>query len=551
MTARVMRASLNRAHSRYPEHRVVPPAKICPTCNVEYPETERFCPKDGAALQLQRGASTDLIGAIIGERYHITQRLGAGGMGRVYLAQHVKMGRPCAIKVLHPAMAGDADAIGRFNREAANASRIDHPNVAAIYDFGETQDGLLYLAMQYIEGETLTQLMRRTGALTPLRASDIIRQAAEGLHAAHAIGIVHRDLKPDNIMVSTDADGLDSVKVVDFGIAKATGELAQGVTRTGIVVGTPEYMSPEQLAGEPVDGHSDQYSLAMVAFNMLTGELPFPAASTGTLVVMRLTERPRTLADVRPEVPWPAELEAVMMRALDRDPARRYATTREFAHAFHSAAAMMATRAVAARPPQAEGTPPSNSAPTLIAPATVAIGSNSTPRQRRRGMHWSAMGIVALVLVASAVAGRGAIRTARARRALEQGMAALRAGRRDVARDRFIAASAGLPNDPAPHVYLSRLARESNDLGAASAEGVKAVRLAPNSGPALRELATTMFAMENYEAARAFYVRAIRADTADHIAQGYLGCSLIQLGRVEEGRRWIQRAGSGTWSACR
>ena len=529
----------------------MPPAKICPTCNVEYPETERFCPKDGAALQMQRGASTDLIGSIVAERYHITQRLGAGGMGRVYLAEHVKMGRQCAIKVLHPAMAGDADAIGRFNREAANASRIDHPNVAAIYDFGETPDGLLYLAMQYIEGETLTQLMRRSGALTPLRASDITRQAAEGLHAAHAIGIVHRDLKPDNIMVSTDADGLDSVKVVDFGIAKATGEVAQGVTRTGIVVGTPEYMSPEQLAGEPVDGRSDQYSLALVAFTMLTGELPFPAASTGSMVVMRLTERPRALAEVRPGVTWPNELEAVMAKALDRDPERRYATTRDFAHAFHAAAAMMVTRAVAAASPLAETTSSSSSAPTRIAPPNVRSGGSAGRLQRLRQMPWSAVALVALVLVASAVAGRGPIRAARARRALEQGIAALRAGRRDVARDRFITASAGAPDDPAPHVYLSRLARESNDLATASAEGVKAVRLAPTNGPALRELATTMFAMQNYEAARAFYVRAIRADTADHVAQGYLGCSLIQLGRAEEGRRWMQRAGSGTWSACR
>jgi serine/threonine protein kinase len=546
-----MRASFNRAHSRQPEHCVVPSAKICPTCNVEYPETERFCPKDGAALQLPRGGSTDLVGSIIAERYHIIERLGAGGMGRVYLAEHVKMGRQCAIKVLHPAMAGDADAIGRFNREAANASRIDHPNVAAIYDFGETQDGLLYLAMQYIEGETLTQVMQSRGALTPLRASDITRQAAEGLHAAHAIGIVHRDLKPDNIMVSTDADGLDSVKVVDFGIAKATGEVAQGVTRTGIVVGTPEYMSPEQLAGEPVDGHSDQYSLAMVAFNMLTGELPFPAASTGTMVVMRLTERPRTLAAVRPEIAWPRELEAVMAKALDREPALRYPTTRDFAHAFHGAAAMMVTRALPARPPVAGETSSSSSAPTRVAAAAATSAAQPAPISRVRRNRWALVGIAALVLVASAVAGRGAIRTARARRALEQGIRAFRDGQREVARDRFTAASIGLPDDPAPHVFLSRLARESNDLATASGEGVKAVRLAPNNGPALRELATTMFAMQNYEAARAFYVRAIRADTADHTAQGYLGCSLIQLGRPEEGQRWIQRAGSGTWSACR
>ena len=522
----------------------MPPAKICPTCSVEYPETERFCPKDGTALQLQRGASTDLVGSIIAERYHVIRRLGAGGMGRVYLAEHVKMGRQCAIKVLHPAMAGDADAIGRFNREAANASRIDHPNVAAIYDFGETPDGLLYLAMQYIEGETLTQLMRATGPLTPLRASDITRQAAEGLHAAHALGIAHRDLKPDNIMVSTDVDGLDNVKVVDFGIAKATGEVAQGVTRTGIVVGTPEYMSPEQLAGEPVDGRTDQYSLAMVAFNLLTGELPYPAASTGAMTVMRLTEHPRTLAEVRPETVWPNELEAVMAKALDRDPGARYPTTRDFAHAFHAAAALMATRALPAGLPQGASNSASSSAPTRVAVAAA-------PRARSRHRRWGGVGLVVLVLAASAIAGRGAIRSARARRALEQGIAAFRAGQRDVARDRFTAASAGLPNDPTPHVFLSRLARESSDLATASDEGVKAVRLAPTSGPALRELATTMYAMRNYEAARAFYVRAVRADTADHTAQGYLGCSLIQLGRSEEGERWTQRAGSGTWSGCR
>ena len=133
----------------------------------QLPESERFCPKDGTALVWQSGARTDLVGSVIAERYHVLKLLGAGGMGRVYLAEHVKMGRQCAIKVLHPAMAGDADAIGRFNREAANASRIDHPNVAAIYDFGETPDGLLYLAMQYIEGQTLTQILQRewrTGA---------------------------------------------------------------------------------------------------------------------------------------------------------------------------------------------------------------------------------------------------------------------------------------------------------------------------------------------------------------------------------------------------
>jgi serine/threonine-protein kinase len=162
--------------------------KLCPTCSAEYPVTERFCPKDGAVLRAQDTAAGDLLGSVIAERYHVTGKLGEGGMGQVYLAEHVKMGRRSAVKVMHPAMVHDANTIARFNREAANASRIDHPNVAAIYDFGETPEGLVYLAMQYVDGETLTQLVRDGGALPVPRAVEIVRQAAEGLHAAHGWG---------------------------------------------------------------------------------------------------------------------------------------------------------------------------------------------------------------------------------------------------------------------------------------------------------------------------------------------------------------------------
>jgi len=524
--------------------------KICPICSAEYPETERFCPKDGTALHWQNGVRTDLVGSIIAERYHVLKLLGAGGMGRVYLAEHVKMGRQCAIKVLHPAMARDAEAIGRFNREAANASRIDHPNVAAIYDFGETPDGLLYLAMQYIEGATLTQIMKANSALPPLRAMDIVRQAADGLHAAHAMGIVHRDLKPDNIMVSTAGDGIDSVKVVDFGIAKATAEGAQGVTRTGIVVGTPEYMSPEQLAGEQVDGRSDLYSLALVAFNMLTGDLPFPAASTGTLVVMRLTQAPRTLADVRPDVAWPNELETVMSKALDREASRRYPSTRDFARALHAAIAMMPARATTKGRTRPIDTAAPEQKTKVVTPASSPSAPTNVGRRNRRPVLAIAGAVALLAVLAMAIGGRSVIRRARARSALEEGITAYRQGRNESARARLLAASTDAPNDPLPHVYLSRVARETNDLAAANDEAVKAVRLGPNNATALRELATTLFAMQNFTGARAFYTRAITVDPSDHVSQGYLGCSLIQLGRLDEGLRWIQRAGSGTWSTC-
>jgi serine/threonine-protein kinase len=176
------------------------------------------------------------------------KKLGQGGMGQVYLVEHVKMGRKSALKVMHPGMVKDVDAISRFNREAANASRISHANVAAVYDFGETPEGVIYLAMEFVDGPPLTKIVEETGGLTPERAVEITRQTAQALAVAHDMGIVHRDLKPDNIMIAKTRDGDDLVKVVDFGIAKASGNAAQKVTKTGHVVGTPDYMSPEQLA---------------------------------------------------------------------------------------------------------------------------------------------------------------------------------------------------------------------------------------------------------------------------------------------------------------
>lgn len=315
--------------------------KICPTCGTEYPLSERFCPRDGAVL---RGPplQDELMGSIVAERYHVLRKLGEGGMGTVYLAEHVKMGRKAALKVMNPGMTSDADAIARFNREAANASRLNHPNVCAIYDFGETPDGLIYLAMEYIEGEPLTALVERSGQLAPARAAAIVGQVAEALSAAHDSGIVHRDLKPDNIMIAKARDGGDLVKVVDFGIAKASAGDSQKVTRTGLVVGTPEYMSPEQLGGEALDGRSDVYSLGLVAFNCLTGTLPFPGTSAQASMIMRLTSVPKSLGEMRPDIAWPAELQGVMAKVLARDAADRYQQATDFGHDMAKAVAGMA-----------------------------------------------------------------------------------------------------------------------------------------------------------------------------------------------------------------
>jgi eukaryotic-like serine/threonine-protein kinase len=304
--------------------------KFCPACSTEYSDETVFCQRDGTPLRPVK-ASADLVGQVVAERYLIQRKLGEGGMGQVYLAEHVKMGRRCAIKIMTPGAMNDPDAISRFNREAANASRISHANVCQIYDFGETPDGLIYLAMEFIEGQSLTVLLEETGALSLPRSAQLISQCSEALQAAHDLGIVHRDLKPDNIMVVT-ARGKDSVKVVDFGIAKAMGQDggSQKVTKTGFVVGTPEYMSPEQLAGDPVDGRTDIYSLALVFYRCVTGKLPFEAETSQETMIKRLTDDPIPLAVARPDLRFPNALQRVMDRALSRTAADRYASAAEF-----------------------------------------------------------------------------------------------------------------------------------------------------------------------------------------------------------------------------
>ncbi len=306
--------------------------KICPVCSTEYSDDVKFCPNDGQTLR-SAGPASDLVGQVVADRYHVVKKLGEGGMGQVYLAEHVKMGRRSAIKVMNPSMVHDPDAVARFNREASNASRITHPNVCAIYDFGETPEGLIYLAMEFIEGEPLTDLIEREGALPVPRAAAIFLQTADALQAAHDLGIVHRDLKPDNIMLSRRKGGGDTVKVVDFGIAKAVGgdEAGQKVTKTGLVVGTPEFMSPEQLSGDTLDGRSDLYSLALVLYRMLSGKLPFEATSVQETMIKRLTDEPTTLADARPDLSFPPGLQPVLDTALARTPTERYQSVAKFA----------------------------------------------------------------------------------------------------------------------------------------------------------------------------------------------------------------------------
>ncbi|GAB1344449.1 serine/threonine-protein kinase [Gemmatimonas sp.] len=309
--------------------------KVCPLCGDEYDASIGFCSKDGSPLVAQSEGS--LIGKMVGGRYKVLQQLGEGGMGQVYLAEHVRMKRKSAIKIMRPALVHEPEALQRFTREAENASKISHPNVASIFDFGETDEGLVYLAMEFIEGESLSALLKREIAMHPVVAADIMAQCADALNAAHELGILHRDIKPDNIMVSKRPDGTFVVKLVDFGIARTMERGTQQVTRTGFAVGTPEYMSPEQLSGDVLDARSDQYSLALVSFIALTGHDAFPNSSSKESLIARLTSRPRRLDEVRDDLDWPNSIQSVFDQALAPDPSDRFPSVAEFGVALANA----------------------------------------------------------------------------------------------------------------------------------------------------------------------------------------------------------------------
>jgi hypothetical protein len=325
-------------------------------------------------------APPTLVGTVLAGRYRILSKLGEGAMGAVYLGEHLRIGRRDAIKVLRESLEGDAEALARFSRGTRNVSLIQHPNVCTVYDFGDTDDGRRYLAMEYVPGETLQDLLRREGRLPPARAQAIFAQVAGALQAAHEAGIVHRDLKPGNVMVSPGRGGADAVKVVDFDIAKGSSDGEAGdVTRLGFVIGTPEYMSPEQLLGMALDGRSDVYSLGIMLFRMLAGALPFRAADTQELMVQRLTGSPLRLDEVLPGLAVPAALQAALDRALQRRAEDRFDTAAAFADAV--AAALAAPDSLASA---AFALPPVEADPHTRGgvPLTVVTASDPSPGPR-------------------------------------------------------------------------------------------------------------------------------------------------------------------------
>ena len=366
---------------------VTPPSgadRPCPTCGVSYPLDALFCPGDGTPLA---PLAVPLIGRTIGGRYHVTRELGRGGMGHVYLATQLPMKRPCALKVIRPDRGWDPASVARFHREAENASRISHTNVAQVYDSGEA-DGLAYLAMEFVDGEPLSALLGREGKLGPRRTARIIWQVANALGAAHYLGIVHRDLKPENVMLTKYRDWVDFVKVVDFGIAKAPVE-GQQVTSASAIIGTPEYMSPEQFISGNVDARADVYALALLTIRILTGTLP-PIVGPKALMQPSGIPDPLELKAMPETAAWPEPVFAALSRALARDASARTPSVDQFAVEFAEAASRW-------EPSDGSAEPWEGRLGTASGESRQAVQGGAPPQRRNRRPLLAGVGVLVVV----------------------------------------------------------------------------------------------------------------------------------------------------------
>ncbi len=353
----------------------------CPRCQASYASPARFCTRDGSPLVevapadrptapssrpaspaspapapvsrvapepvtqppspselVERERFRTLSGQTLDGRYRIVRKVGEGGMAFVYQAEDETDGSTVAIKVLTPRLSRDPASVERLKREASIAMRLAHPNVCPILRVGHPSEGLLYLVMPYLPGESLSDCETRRGRLPVDEGIPLLAQICRGLQHAHDLGIIHRDLKPENVMLVPDPAEKPGIRavVMDFGLAKqrrAGAELAK-LTQTGIVLGTPEFMSPEQIRGKPLDGRSDVYAIGVLAFEMFAGELPFKGRNAQETMLARLKGKPVAIRDVRPELP--ARLEALILRALALQPSERPGTMDELAHGFEA-----------------------------------------------------------------------------------------------------------------------------------------------------------------------------------------------------------------------
>ncbi len=372
----------------------------CTVCRVLYRSDFSRCPRDGGEVVAIDPGDDPLIGSTLAGRYVIEDLIGEGGMGRVYRARHAELPRRFAIKILFGELAALSDMRARFRMEAESAARLDHPNLVPVVDVGETEEGLLYLAMEHVDGRNLGAIIDEEGPLDAARAASLARRLCRGLQHAHERGMVHRDFKPDNVLV-VEKDGVEVPRIADFGLAVLTEDASGGagrLTRKGETMGTPPYMAPEQLTGRPVDARSDLFSLGVVLYEMLTRRTPFE----GTMfeVVRQIATEPPPAMSVRaPGVVVPPELERIAQRLMATRPEDRYRSAAEVIADLDAVPVRAARKRATSAPPMDLVIDDVPAAP--VRPAMSDTGELlALVKERRRGVV-----AIALVGVGLAIAG--------------------------------------------------------------------------------------------------------------------------------------------------
>ncbi|AKJ03454.1 serine/threonine protein kinase [Archangium gephyra] len=369
----------------------------CPTCQSEYAEDISYCPRDGAAL----------LPAVLEGRYRLLSQLGAGGMGVVYLAEHLGLRKSVAVKLLRGELSREPTFARRFEQEAIAASQIGHEHIVNVTDLGRTPTGELFYVMELLEGESLGALLLRERFLPLWRAVPILTQVCRALEAAHARGIVHRDVKPQNVMLLQRQGQADFVKVVDFGISKVLqGQQASGLTEAGAILGTAHYMAPEQASGGTVDARADVYAVGVLTYEVCTGSLPFRGDNTFATMLQHLEATAEPPSRRRPDLGLPPELDALVLGALAKDPAAR-PTLEAFRAGLEALVPgrvplqltpAMATGRVPALPPAA---PPAPAAPAVAEPLEPTLVSTrsleAVHRARRGGLLVGGVGTLLLL----------------------------------------------------------------------------------------------------------------------------------------------------------
>ena len=361
----------------------------CEACGHQNEEHARFCAGCGALMPAAEEGEDPFIGQVIGGRYRITRVLGEGGMGIVYEGEQ-QMGstvRKVAVKTLHAHLSKDPSVLARFHRECGTVAQLEHPNTIKFYDFGATPDGTLYIAMEFVKGEPLNEIIENGGAIAPDRVLKIMKQICGALDEAHEQGIIHRDLKPENVILTTRAGESDFAKVLDFGIAarseSSDAQKEQKLTQQGMVLGTPPYMSPEQFTGKALDSRSDIYSLGVMAYEMLTGRLPFDADTPWQWATQHMTAQPLPFEASPSSTRVPEQMRKAIMRALSKEREERQATSKEFFQELSGGGGLTvdapAAAAAAAAGGGSTGTSEMSAAPDFAATSAPAPAAAATP----------------------------------------------------------------------------------------------------------------------------------------------------------------------------